>query len=357
MKLRDAEHGPVRESKGLVMFPGGLGDFICFLPALERIAEKSPVDVLARSEFSPLVPPGAAMGSLERPEVRSLFVAGGGQDLGFRKFFERYEHVYSWFGSGQPVFRQALQSATRGRARLFAFRPADQPMHQVDYYLSCVDGHRGPGRPAVRLTPQRVAWSRAYWEQNSLAGVPVLAIAPGSGARGKNWPVGAFATVAHWWRESVGGAVIVILGPVEEERGGYALLYGSGVLVARGLDLDHLAGILARSTLYLGNDSGTSHLAAAVGATTVVLFGPSDMLQWAPRGANVSILSRRLECSPCITAAMQACAHRKCLTDLPPQMVISTLQQLPAVATLTRIGAGIRVNPAISPESVGSIDD
>ena len=62
---------------------------------------------------------------------------------------------------------------------------------------------------------------------------------------------------------------------MEEEKGDYTILC-EGAVVARNLTLEKLAALLARSDLYLGNDSGVSHLAAALGVITAVLFGPSE---------------------------------------------------------------------------------
>ena len=76
------------------------------------------------------------------------------------------------------------------------------------------------------------------------------------------------------------------VGPVEEERGGVDRLSRHCVTVS-GLRLAQLAALIAGSDLYLGNDSGVSHLAAAVSVRTVALFGPSDIEQWSPRGTRV----------------------------------------------------------------------
>ncbi|MPZ77973.1 MAG: hypothetical protein GEU77_15780 [Deltaproteobacteria bacterium] len=336
----------------LAIFPGALGDFICFLPALERLAERSVIDVLARTEFSDLAPLNVQVGSLERFEIRSLFVSGGSQHEKVRGFFESYAATYSWLGSRQAIFEQELSSATHQKVRLFPFRPVRMRMHQAEYYLSCLDELPTISPPCVRPKPKAVEWTRAYWEQNSIGCKPMLAIAPGSGAREKNWPVNSFEAVARWWRDWVGGVVMILLGPVEEERGGYSTLCRSS-LVMRGVDLGLLAALLARCSLYIGNDSGTSHLAAAVGTPTVAVFGPSDLVQWAPRGESVSILTQNVQCSPCTDSTMKSCAHRKCLTHLEPTEVIQKLAVLPAVSKLTKGGAGIRVFSEISPESYG----
>ena len=74
---------------------------------------------------------------------------------------------------------------------------------------------------------------------------------------------------------------------MEEERGDYSALC-AGAVVARNLNLGELSALLARSELYLGNDSGVSHLAAALGVVTAVLFGPSNVARWSPQGKNVT---------------------------------------------------------------------
>jgi ADP-heptose:LPS heptosyltransferase len=132
---------------------------------------------------------------------------------------------------------------------------------------------------------------------------------------------------------------------VEEERGDCAALCKEAV-VARNLNLAKLSALLERSDLYLGNDSGVSHLAAALGVVTAVLFGPSNVARWAPLGKNVTVLTQKTECSPCAVSAMKRCQHRNCLTTMEPEYVISKLARLVDL-TLTRGGVGITVNREI----------
>jgi ADP-heptose:LPS heptosyltransferase len=81
---------------------------------------------------------------------------------------------------------------------------------------------------------------------------------------------------------------VEIAGPAEA---GDPLLLGAPA--ARDLPLPDLAALLARATAYLGNDSGVSHLAAAVGVPSVVLFGPTDRRRWRPLGTHVGALQAR----------------------------------------------------------------
>jgi ADP-heptose:LPS heptosyltransferase len=111
-----------------------------------------------------------------------------------------------------------------------------------------------------------------------------LAVHTGSGSSAKNWPRERFLDVAgtlagdrHW---------LLVEGPAEDPvRGAPAL-----AVVARELPLRVLGALLARTGLYLGNDSGVTHLAAAAGAKTLALFGPTDPETWAPVGPWVRTL-------------------------------------------------------------------
>jgi ADP-heptose:LPS heptosyltransferase len=225
-------------------------------------------------------------------------------------------------------------------------------MHQADYYLSCLQADSVLSMPHIPLMPDADQWAEIYWARNSLESKPMLAIAPGSGAREKNWPVISFERIARWWRERIGGSVIVILGPVEEERGGYESLCSHGVAI-RGITLGRLAAVIARCSLYVGNDSGISHLAAALGVPTAAVFGPSNINQWAPRGQTVLVFRHEVPCSPCAVSVMKNCRHHDCLAALTPAEVIRQLERWPPLVTLTSRGSGIRVPPVISPELMG----
>ena len=225
-------------------------------------------------------------------------------------------------------------------------------MHQADYYLSCLKIDSVLSMPHIPLMPDADQWAEIYWAKNSLDSKPMLAIAPGSGAREKNWPVISFERIARWWRERTGGSVIVILGPAEEERGGYESLCSHGLAI-RGITLGRLAAVIARCSLYVGNDSGMSHIAAALGVPTATVFGPSSVNQWSPRGNTVLVLRHQVPCSPCPVSAIKNCHHRDCLAALTPEEVIRKLECWSPLVTLTSRGVGIRVLPEISPELIG----
>jgi len=318
-----------------VLFPGALGDFLCCLPAIEKLARGAAVDVFARSEFAAIAPDGVTIHSLERPEISMAFMLDTA-DSSLENFFSCYEAVYSWTGSAQPDFVRRLQAVTKGSSRVFPFRPQDVVCHQAQYYFRSVGGEAAVvPYPSIVPRDEAVAWRKEFWAHHLLHDRAVCIIAPGSGAREKNWAEDSFLAIADWWRQRTKGAVVVLLGPVEKERGISPRMRESGV-IAQDLDLAQAAALLGAAAVYVGNDSGITHLAAASGVSTVALFGPSDPFQWAPRGPKVTVLSRHEECSPCTMAVMKGCSHRNCLSRLDIAQVIATIERFPEVATLTR---------------------
>lgn len=141
-----------------------------------------------------------------------------------------------------------------------------------------VDARRDP--PPILLTE-----AERRDAQERTAGMPngFLAVHPGSGSPSKNWPLQRFVETAQ--RLSSGRPWLLVLGPAEE---GVEAPLGARLL--RGLPLRALGAILARAGLYLGNDSGITHLAAACGTRTLALFGPTDPALWAPVGRAVRVL-------------------------------------------------------------------
>ena len=110
-----------------------------------------------------------------------------------------------------------------------------------------------------------------------------LAVHPGSGSPSKNWPTSRFLEAAG--RLAGPEPWLLVAGPAE-----VGLEAPRGAILTREWPLRVLGAALGRAGLFLGNDAGVSHLAAAAGAPTLALFGPTDPALWAPVGPRVATL-------------------------------------------------------------------
>jgi hypothetical protein len=110
-------------------------------------------------------------------------------------------------------------------------------------------------------------------------------IHPGSGSPHKNWPVERFVELSRTL-QSHGHRIVWIRGPVEADVPAQV----SGFEILDRPSLEVLAATLAQSKAFVGNDSGVSHLAAAVGVPTMVIYGPTNDVVWRPDGPRVETL-------------------------------------------------------------------
>lgn len=168
----------------------------------------------------------------------------------------RFDSIVSWYGTGREEFREAV-----GRLPfrfLTALPEEDAGMHAADFFLKQAGGTGNaiPRLPCVPCPHGRVV------------------IHPFSGSRSKNWPLDRFAAL----RDRFDAAWCA--GPEEALPG-----------AVRMEDLYELACWLAGARLYVGNDSGITHLAAAAGVPVVALFGPTNPAVWSPRGEKVRVVA------------------------------------------------------------------
>ena len=277
------------DEQALAVFPGALGDLVCFLPALKVLARRALVLLLCRHDLARLVDAStlAAAVPLEGREASWLFSSAPPAEA--EEFFRRFAAVDCFSGFGVPEVEANLRRWQGSRGRVHPFRPS-QPMHLAAHFLRCVTAEEPPHRlPEARLElrAEVVESARLRLARRVNREGPLLVVHPGSGGQTKRWSRDGFLAVAERWLRRR-GRVAVVLGPAE--RGEERAWQGDGVDVLADLELVDLAVLLGGSAAYLGNDSGPSHLAGAVGASGVALFGPTDRERWRPLSAGIEAL-------------------------------------------------------------------
>jgi hypothetical protein len=222
----------------------------------------------------------------------------------------RCDRLVSCFAAGDIAAERRLAGLCgAARADFLPVRPpAGARGHLLDIWAEQL-GVPVPPAPAWTVPPpMREQAERAL----ALAGAdplgPFVVLHPGSGGRDKCWPLPSFEALA----ESLLDPAVFVLGPAELDRWDAAAIdrLGRRHVVLKAPSLANLAGVLALAGGYVGNDSGPTHLAAAVGTPTLALFGPSEPAHFAPRGRKVRLL------------------HAASLPDLSPADVLAAVQAL-----------------------------
>jgi Glycosyltransferase family 9 (heptosyltransferase) len=303
-------HAP---DNALVLFPGALGDFLCFLPTLLALCERhrGGVTLIANPAVLEMVRrEDLATTSIHRREVADLFASETPLAAATKELLRHFTFAYSWTGFGDANLSARLAAATGGTVKVYPFRAMAPSEHAIDYYARCAGVvHK---KVAVSDLNEDASWLAGFESRHGIANRRLLAVHPGSGSPKKNWQ--GMGEVIDDWSTREGDAIIGLHGPAED-----GILIPSGAFIARGLSLPQVATLLRRSSLYLGNDSGISHLAGALKVPGVVVFGPTDPRVWAPRSAALRIVQARESCARCGADAF--CVHR-----LPPETVIRALE-------------------------------
>ncbi|PKU23599.1 glycosyltransferase family 9 protein [Telmatospirillum siberiense] len=208
--------------------------------------------------------------------------------------------------------RGSLIGLTLGAERRLMFRPAKRHEHRVEELARQLKLGRVPS-PRLWIAPERDARAAERFGPDTS---PILAIGPTANWGAKQWPGERFAELVRRLTAADGilpGARIAVFGAESERAMAQPVL--SAIPADRRLDivgLAHLldaAALLKRCTLYIGNDSGLMHLAAATGIPTLGLFGPSPEWRYRPWGEATAVV-RTLESHQALVTAPDF-DHRK----------------------------------------------
>jgi heptosyltransferase III len=281
----------------IVWRPCGLGDFILTLPALARIAANgSPVLLVSHRPCARLAiddglvdtfldTDAFGLHSLFASHMNARLVRENLPDLVQR--LARGDDAVLFLRPAPAVDILADNLRLLGARNVRIIDPLPPPgVHSADHLLRpFVDGPDGFAIPSLSA-PRRASPGSVIKKPGEAR--PLAVIHPGAGNEAKRWPVDRWSAMAE--RLAPTCQCLLVSGPADAAAAA-DLARRTGLPVASDLELPALAALLAHCDLFLGHDSGVSHLAAAVGAPVIALFGPTNPAQWAPRGEKVMVLS------------------------------------------------------------------
>lgn len=247
---------------------GGLGDTLLMVPVLRALRRRHPERSLHFAgvlDFAVLLAHYGVVDKALSSEDLAVWSRGAGAS-----WWRDYDLVVA----DDPTFRTAANRTTT----VESFDPRPRDHRPLPLQIA--------GQLQLELQWPQDAWLRS--PTGAVAGPVVLA--PGSGGRAKCWPRERWLALATTL-VGRGQAVEVLVGPVELERDDpRRWSWPAAVAFVVEADLVVVAQRLERASAFVGNDSGTSHLAAMLGVPTVAIFGPSDPAVFAPVGPRVTVL-------------------------------------------------------------------
>lgn len=317
----------------LAILPNWLGDLVMVEPAVRRLRERGPVTGVIAPPLAGLVEDcglvdhieifdrrgsDRGLGGLFRaarrlPRDREALVFGPSLRAAALAAVGRFERRIGYGGAGRELFLTDVRR-TPGQPRC---------THLVDDWEALVEpGGRG-GSLCAWAVGERGRTGLADLRRQGL--LPESFVVFGTSANygvTKEWPGASFVAVADALRRQSGLTPVFAGSDAARERERAAELAArtGGVDLAGQTDLPTFAAVLQSADLFVGNDSGPMHLAAAVGTPTVGIFGSTSPDWTAPRGRRVRIVGpAAVDCTPCFR---RDCPFdRECLTGISVEAV------------------------------------
>ena len=284
---------------GKVLFirGGAVGDFILTMPAIKLMRNSLPdneIEILGYPAIAELaVTSGLAdrVRSIEDGRLATFFAPGAKLDPDWCSYLSGFDLVVSYLYDPDGYFSENLKVAGVKTLIRAPFRPVEtephvhaaiqlaQPLEEVALYVE---------DPELTLEyPDASTEVRQH---------PLIALHPGSGSPTKNWSFESWVKVLrHLQKEFSDAEFVITAGEAERERIGEITRLLRDADIAHRLLIDQslseLAAFYRNVDLYLGHDSGISHLAASAGAEAVLLFGPTNPAIWAPATSRVRVVA------------------------------------------------------------------
>ncbi len=328
--VRAVEPNEVRPKKILIVQMNSIGDVLMMTPALralKRCFGDSTIDVL--------VQPFAADLLREDPDINGVYSCGWAfwrgrftQPAAFNRsartvkalksarydlcvhFGRNFETVVNALLAEAAVtvgFRQTVKRGIfrRNAEDLYDIAVDTDEKHiarqalQLVKFLGCEGAAE---KEELFISVEKTKGTEAFLRENGLGEGDFAVMHPGAKWPPKRWPKGSFARLVKLIFDEK-GMKTVLIGSASDKELLRKIKEESGIpdtVIAGDLDLAAAAAVIRKACVFVGNDSGPAHMAAALGTDTVVLFGPTDPEACRPLGGGVKIFHYKVPCWPCM---------------------------------------------------------
>ena len=204
--------------------------------------------------------------------------------------------------------------------------PQQKKMNRVDKYLTLL---RGLGieahyqRPVFSIPDTDRLYIEDFIHQKHLNQKSIAIIHPGTSLFGKykRWPPKNYAGLADRLIQELGYSVVFTWGSQEYKIAEEIVSFmRHQAVIACKTSIKQLITLLQHAHLFIGSDTGPTHIASCIGIPTVAIFGPKDPVIYAPYNSNAVVVRKDIPCSPC---EMRTCNHVTCIQSVTPDDVFS----------------------------------
>jgi len=291
----------------LLIRNGAIGDTILLSSAILAIRERYPqawIELLGIKERMELLT-GEGLAdcaiSSDSVGIESLY----GPDVPIhpvlKEYLSAFDFIICYTAAQEKTLKERLQVRPDQIVRLHPALPdADDSIHAAQHYLNALEGLAPIDKlqaPRLSLTEAEIAAAQRRLQELSFdrSRYVLLVLHAGAGSRAKQAPPPWFAYVAQMLQQLWPTQIALVQGPADEEAVENVLRFIKNlpIVLLKKEPLRSLAAILRQADLFIGNDSGVAHIAAAAGCPTLAIFTASNPAVWTPLGDHVRIVDAR----------------------------------------------------------------
>ena len=223
----------------------------------------------------------------------------------------------------------------RGKFYSHVLPSAYGSMHMVEYHQQAIASlgiHESVGLPEVYVHSEMRQADEEELGEFFTKSQPLVLLHPTARYVFKAWPLERFAALADWL--SGQGIRVALIGSQREILIGQQIMNltkHKPVNLMGKTRLSQLVALMRRSLLLIGNDGGPIHIAAAVGCPVLGLFGPTNPAVWGPRGSNVKVIYKGLDCRGCFYPGCSR-GEESCMRQISVEEVCQTVQSMLSVS-------------------------
>jgi heptosyltransferase III len=327
----------------LILRLRSLGDLVLETPAIAALHAWRP-DL----KLSVLVEPWCAAVLEGNPHVSEIIYSRGPAVTASALRKRKFRAVFNQHGGPRSALLTAFSGAPtrvgwRGYQYSFAYNvkvPDTQEfygrpiVHAVEHRMSqfyFCGLPRGP-IPRACVFPQSDVVARIanfLAEKGIASGAPYALLQPGARLPGMRWPLAGFAEIARWLRSTHGIASVANLGPGDADIAAEVRnKLAPAAAVADSLDARQLIALAAGAAIFIGNDSGPAHIAAAAGKPCVVIFGETNPAQWHPWQVEHRVVGTHAEFRPVRGDKYVFLRSDRRISEIPVEEVIGAADEL-----------------------------
>lgn len=315
-----------------MIHPGGLGDVLLAVHAMARLRTRFPnhqLMLFAEDQVARLLLACRvidAWTSMQGRACADLFAGMNSVTGQVQTWMEYCDLAIGWTQDLDGKLNETLKAAGAREVIVKSpFSATIQSTHQCDRFLETINEapFDDKGEVLLPVTESLYRLGQACLEAAGLSiRQPLAVIHPGSGSANKCVTSEPLAAVVSAVQAS-GATPVILEGPADREPVERLLQScTSQPIILKSLDLSTVAGVLAQAHLFVGQDSGVTHMAGLMGVSTVAIFGPSDPARWAARGPHVTVV-QGAPCSCQSWEDISQCKEKPCLNV--PQHHLVTL--------------------------------